>query len=275
MRVTRTKPRKSRNRRIPDPGAGIRRSEIRASNRAYVHRPGATPETKTPFGVFERAFSGEFEVEFEAFGIGTSTGIVSSAEGSLTLIGRGGVLHVSVTDPSEDSPPWIGTLRVDDIINIEPGKAYALSTGTGAADFLRIQTQGYRESLDQLSAPVPVTDAEPVHVQKQQMLPERVVRARKSSSPEHRAHIASLIEQDRRGVSERKTVTREVRQPRSADVVVPRHGQNFTDPATAAVSPGVNPRPLGAAAAAAMEAQAVRESMIPLAGEGSSGGTSE
>ena len=275
MRVTRTKPnRKHRNRRIPDPGAGIRRSEIRASNRSHVSRPGATPETKTPFGVFERAFSGEYEVEFEAFGIGTSTGLVT-AEGSLTLLGRGGVLHVSVSDASDGSSPWIGTLRVDDIINIEAGKTYALSTGTGAADFLRVQTKGYRESLEQLTDPVPVTDADSVHVQKKQALPERVTRARKSSSPEHRAHIASLIEQDRRGVSERKTVTREVRQPRSADAAAPRHGQSFTDHTTAAMTPGVNPRPMGAAAAAAIEAQAVRESMIPVVSDGSSGETQE
>jgi hypothetical protein len=263
MAVTRTRQnsRKNRNNRVPAPGAGIRRSEIRARDRQYVSRPGAAEEKRTPFGVFEQAFSGEFEVELEAFGIGTSTGTIQSEKGSLLLMGRGGVLHVQITK-EEGTPPWIGQLRLDDIISIEAGQTYALSTGNDSANFLRVQSTGYRESIDQLTPSIPVNEPGDVHIRRE-VLPDRATRTRKSSQKSHRDHIASLIEQDRNESEARRNITREVRQPRSAEAVVPQHGQQFVDPITTAMVPGVNPRPLGAAAASAMEAQAVRESMIP------------
>ena len=240
-----------RVRKTPEPGAGIRRSEIQKKKRASLVRHDIDfEEQDTLFGRAAIVTQGPYEVLFEVMAPNSSTGMIVSEEGTLTIMGRSGVLFVRVeTDEGEK----LEQVHPGDAINISPGQNYSLASGTSAVDFTRVQTSGYFEGVEQVTpAVIPDHQKYVVHISpaKRADSPDIAEPSkRRSYDSEYRKKLAELRAQDRAGVKQRKQVTREVRTPKSPDEII-HDGKPFRQGAATVV--GVNPRPMGEAGAAAL-----------------------
>lgn len=243
-----------RKKKLRDPNAGIRRSDIQARKRASLVRHDHDVRTRdTIFGQAALVTKGPYEVYFEVMAPGSNTGELVSDSGTLTLMGRSGVLHVTVLG---NKGVRRSQIRVGDYITIGPGTLYTLSSGDAPADFLRIQSKDYFGTLEQRSAPIaPERENISVTISPAKTVSEDLTlaepRKRRSYDPEYRKRVAEMQQQDKSGVQNRKKVTRQVRvkNPQTADEVF-QHGRQFTS--EAGVNQGINPRPLGADGAAAL-----------------------
>lgn len=265
--------RKKPSRRIPTPGAGRRRSEIRARENQNIIKTGYGTLHDTPFGKREVIVTGAYEIELEVMAPHSSTGFITSEEGSVTIMGRTGILHLQ--KKMDDGPDMRGQIRPGEFATLPSGTVYALATGDQACDFMRTQTEGYREDIERISKPLIPEDSE-VNITAQMsasgtpiVTPEerRAAGYRKSKDKEYRAKVADRNSADKQESEKRRGVTREVRQSRTAEEARPQAGQQFKNTAKLdnmpATAMGFNPKPMGAEMANMIESQAAAQAQIP------------
>ena len=268
--------RKKPSRRVPTPGAGVRRSEIRARENSNIIKTGYGTLTNTEFGKREVIVTGAYEIELEVMAPHASTGFLLTEEGSVTIMGRTGILHLH--KEIEDGPNVLGQVRPGEFVTLSAGDTYSLSTGDLPCDFMRIQTPDYREGVVCVTAPLIPADTQ-VNILAQMsasgtpiVSPEarESTSLRKSNDADYRAAIAARNMSDKRESEKRRGVTREVRQARSAEQVMPHTGQQFKNTSNLdnipIVALGFNPRPIGAAMAGMIESEAASQVYIPESG---------
>lgn len=256
--------RRPNKRKAREVGAGIRRSDIRRRNSSsIVRRESQFPEVSTVFGKLATVVAKPFEVGFEVMAANSSTGTIYNDTGTLTILGRIGTLHIS---KEIDGKTWYGKIREGDFATFEPGDQYSLGAGNNAVDFIRIQTPDYIAGIKSLSPPVHPDNPQNIHIATMRQSRthgeadvDQPTVHRASYSKAHRERVAAMVAGDRNQNAKRRGVTREARPNLSAEEVLSR---NEFESDSGMVT-GINPRPIGAAAAEMEMQAAVQMSQAP------------
>lgn len=238
--------RKSKRRKTRPANSGVRRSGYTQKHKRNVQTVDSfqAATQKTIFGEAALLVEGPYEIMLEIMSPKSSTGLIKSEKGTISVFCKSGDLH---TYTEKDELKEHKRLRAGEFITIPPGTAYSLSSNEMPVDMLKVQTPKYIESLKQLTDSITPADTRHFVDMSGFVSPNaareeaaRTKYVRPARDRERKIAIAKMAAADRGPVNKRKAVTREARPPRSAQEVMSRTtfrqgGQNVE---------GVNLQPL-------------------------------
>lgn len=136
--------RNTSKRRVPPPGAGIKRSEIRRESVVRA-RNLSSESAVTAHGVASALFDGsKFSVKLETMGAGNNTGLQATAKGERFLFMISGGLFVrTITETGDQN----GEVREGEMFAFPKGQKYSLATSNHDVTFLSITSKNYDKFL--------------------------------------------------------------------------------------------------------------------------------